>query len=274
MNRLLENRCAIINVIGDRTITSATTAKKLEILEGQWVVIESLVKCLKPIYIVTTLFSSQNNYPVSIVRPLIQKLIEKHLSAKITDDTIIQQFKNMVEVQLKRRFFLEQDPNANNGQVLLPQIASFLDPRYKELDHELVCSRDVVRSKIKIILETTFPEMDNIEEQENYQQSALEYLYGEENDGLTNIIVQFQNYLAEPQIRFTLNPLEQWKTRGTKYPKLSELANKYLNIPATSVNSERCFSTAGNIVTAKRSTLLPDNINMLVFLYQNRNVIT
>ena len=55
-----------------------------------------------------------------------------------------------------------------------------------------------------------------------------------------------------------------------KYSILSSLAKKYLSIPATSVSSERCFSTAGNIVTAKRSCLLPKNVDMLIFLYQNR----
>lgn len=107
------------------------------------------------------------------------------------------------------------------------------------MDHELVCSKDSIRYEVKRILEITYPEIDNEEQNDNVQQSALEYLYEEENNGLSNITVQFQNYLSEPQIRFTLNLLEWWKTRGTKYPKLAEFANKYLNIPATSVNSER-----------------------------------
>lgn len=115
MDRLLENRCAVTNVIGDRTVTSASTAKILEILEWQWVLMESLVKCLKPIHIVTTLLSSQNSSPVSIVRPLIQKLNEKHFNPNIEDDELIQNFKNKVDVQLKRRFYLEWDPNMNNG---------------------------------------------------------------------------------------------------------------------------------------------------------------
>jgi len=40
-------------------------------------------------------------------------------------------------------------------------------------------------------------------------------------------------------------------------------------ITATSVSAERCFSTAGNIVTRKRASLSPENINLLVFLHQN-----
>ncbi|CAI6377512.1 unnamed protein product [Macrosiphum euphorbiae] len=101
----------------------------------------------------------------------------------------------------------------------------------------------------------------------------MEFLYGDEMIDMNDPKTQFQGYLAEPQLRFDLDPFEWWNTRTIKYPIISECAKKYLTIPATSVNSERCFSTAGNIVTPKRSCLLPENVNTLVFLYQNRHLI-
>ncbi len=57
----------------------------------------------------------------------------------------------------------------------------------------------------------------------------------------------------------------------SKYPLLSPLAKAYLSIPAnvTSVPSERVFSTAGDIVTAQRSQLLPEIVDMLIFLKKN-----
>ena len=62
-----------------------------------------------------------------------------------------------------------------------------------------------------------------------------------------------------------------WKDYHSQFPLLSKMARKYLYIPATSVSSERAFSTAGYIVNAKRARacLLPENVNMLVFLAQN-----
>ena len=68
-----------------------------------------------------------------------------------------------------------------------------------------------------------------------------------------------------------LQYFQQWSF--AKYPTIAELAIKYLAIPATSDTSERCFSTAGNIVTRKRTRLLPENVDTLVFLYQNRKLI-
>lgn len=58
----------------------------------------------------------------------------------------------------------------------------------------------------------------------------------------------------------------QWWKKQVDLPLLSALAKSYLSIPATSVSSERVFSTAGDIVTAKRSLRHPDHVDQLIFL--------
>lgn len=65
------------------------------------------------------------------------------------------------------------------------------------------------------------------------------------------------------------DPLIWWKEKEDKYPLLSRYAKQLLGIPATSVASERVFSTAGDVVTAQRACLSGDQVNMLVFLKQN-----
>ncbi|XP_025192630.1 zinc finger BED domain-containing protein 1-like [Melanaphis sacchari] len=103
---------------------------------------------------------------------------------------------------------------------------------------------------------------------------ALEFLFGDEvNCNQADSDIQYQNYLTEPQLKFDFDALEWWKTHTSKYPLIVALAMKYLGIPATSVSSERCFSTAGNIVSAKRSCLAPETVNMLIFLYQNKQLL-
>ena len=61
----------------------------------------------------------------------------------------------------------------------------------------------------------------------------------------------------------------QWWKKQADLPLLSYLAKDYLSIPATSVSSERVFSSAGNIVTAQRSLLHPDHVDQLIFLKKN-----
>ena len=62
------------------------------------------------------------------------------------------------------------------------------------------------------------------------------------------------------------NPLEWWQGREMYFPRLSKLATKYFCIQATSVASERVFSTTGDIVSATRACLSPEHVHALVFL--------
>ena len=67
------------------------------------------------------------------------------------------------------------------------------------------------------------------------------------------------------------NPLLWWKSHDHTYTHLAELARRRLTSPGTSVPSERLFSAAGNLVSAKRNCLLSNNIDMLLFLNKNMN---
>ena len=80
---------------------------------------------------------------------------------------------------------------------------------------------------------------------------------------------EIQLYINEPQPDLEMSPIEWWKLTSCRMPLLSQLARKYLCVCATSVASERTFSTGGNIVNKKRSALKPALVNQLVFLAKN-----
>ena len=63
-----------------------------------------------------------------------------------------------------------------------------------------------------------------------------------------------------------------WKAHHKTYTLLAKLAKVYLGIPATSVPSERGFSTAGDIVTAQRSALNAENVDKLIFLKKKKTL--
>ena len=50
---------------------------------------------------------------------------------------------------------------------------------------------------------------------------------------------------------------------------MTTLARFVLCTPATLTPAERMFSAAGNIVTKKRASLLPSNVDALIFLNKN-----
>ncbi|CAL9695312.1 unnamed protein product [Knipowitschia caucasica] len=108
------------------------------------------------------------------------------------------------------------------------------------------------------------------------QKSAMAELFGEtfvslemDSKNLSVIIKEeVASYMAASGITADGDPLTWWKRNQSKYPHIAKLARyyMYLAVPGSSVPSERVFSTSGDIVTAKRSTLSPDNVDILVFL--------
>ena len=51
------------------------------------------------------------------------------------------------------------------------------------------------------------------------------------------------------------NPLKWWAVKKTSFPTVWLLAKYYLGIPATSANSERCFSYAGDLLDTTRTRM-------------------
>ena len=81
--------------------------------------------------------------------------------------------------------------------------------------------------------------------------------------------VEIDTYLSLERLRRKEDPLAWWRDHEKHLPKLARLAKKYLAIPATSVPSERVFSKAGQLVSARRANLNPKNVDMIIFLNKN-----
>jgi hypothetical protein len=82
LESMVKNRNAVTTVLGDRQVTQLRIAKKLELSEEDWGLIQQLVPLLRPLHLATEVFCNTKN-PVSVVRPVIISLIEKHLNGKL-----------------------------------------------------------------------------------------------------------------------------------------------------------------------------------------------
>ena len=76
-------------------------------------------------------------------------------------------------------------------------------------------------------------------------------------------------YKAEHVADLDSNPLKWWNNRKHTYPLITKLVKKMFSIVATSVPSERLFSCSGNVISERRSCLLPENADKLIFLHEN-----
>jgi hypothetical protein len=122
---------------------------------------------------------------------------------------------------------------------------------------------------------------------------AFEGLYGDDKDSESNngdddidvstIRIRCEHQLAAynllPSIKMKdsngnySDPLRHWKKTEAQSPELSQLAAKYLSIPATSAPSERVWSRAARVITAKRANLDPEVTSRMIFAQENVRLI-
>ena len=184
-------------------------------------------------------------------------------------------------------------------------LASSLDPRYKKLLFLPEEQRAAVYNRTQTslcelsdrALPPATPTVPNEEEDppEETPQSNFDFLsqfagdapsgeQSSEEDGSSEtlnqnnsrahrkIVAQYKAFLEEPaETNPKANPLVFWKSNASRYNLIVKGAKRFLSIPATSVPSESTFSTAGFIASKSRSSLLPENVDMLVFMRHNRH---
>lgn len=75
--------------------------------------------------------------------------------------------------------------------------------------------------------------------------------------------------MVKPLLKGLTNVVGWWKEHEKTLPLLASYARRFIAIPASSASSERLFSTAGNVVTARRYNLDPSTTEMLTFCQQN-----
>lgn len=85
----------------------------------------------------------------------------------------------------------------------------------------------------------------------------------------TTDLSEMERWKALKEIDISCDPLVWWKLNQIFYPVLSSLAKMYLAVPASQATTERSFSAAGNICTAKRNSLSPQHVEKLTIFHQN-----
>uniref|UniRef100_A0A667X7B7 HAT C-terminal dimerisation domain-containing protein n=1 Tax=Myripristis murdjan TaxID=586833 RepID=A0A667X7B7_9TELE len=87
------------------------------------------------------------------------------------------------------------------------------------------------------------------------RRSAYAVLMGENYTTRSNNDVEKEvdSFLKDPPPRLDCSPTAWWKVNEGRFPRLANLARKYLCIPGTSVPAECVFSAAGLTVNRLRT---------------------
>ena len=269
--------------------------------EGEeWSIIDELIKILEPFQEATEVMSTEKFPSISSVKPLLYKLLEKTLMVNSDDKAVTKSMKEVVKADLSSRY------QTNTIKNLL-DIAAILDPRYKELpflsnaetkdifDHleqvliAMNLSQDTEDSQ-QIQLDSDEDDQNSPSErpakrpknselsEESQKETRFSKLLGDlfhnetvpQRLAITDKVTrEISLYKAERTADLDSDPLKWWNDRKHTYPLITKLVQKTFSMVATSVPSERLFSSSGNIITEKRSCLLPENADKLIFLHEN-----
>ena len=304
VERFLKQQVAVLATLTDENIKKQHEAKSLQAcsLLGQDEVrhCEEFLHLMEPLYQATLALSADQYPTLGLMFPLLQKLKVLY-SPQETDNTFQTKIKSAILKDLDKRYLSE---------ALLEYLeeATVLDPRVKDkapgaawdrLKGKLMTLPTAQDVQVKpdpdlpqpptVQNEPDLPELPQIKTESQdpapppkRQKSALSFLIDEDDDIEISKVEpplskqelidrEINMYRCENKLPSKASPLQYWKTNQLKFPLLSRLVKVYLCAQASSVASERVFSTAGDIVTATRSCLEPQHVDHLIFLKKNFN---
>lgn len=172
-------------------------------------------------------------------------------------------------------------PTLVTAEVLIPSI---LDPRFKSLDfvsseqkimteqhlHQLFKQEKEKQNKASNTPNTSETDVSN-NSRSRKRKTLMERLAKDSVAAAPDNEVS--EYLQMHEIPIKSDPLIWWNEKKDKFPILSNLAQKYLAVSATSTASERLFSDAGNLLTNKRTCMKPKLFKKIMFLKRNASML-
>lgn len=240
--------------------------------------LEDFVESTKLMEEVTKNLSGDKYTTASSILPLLRK-IKKNLQIKEADRQLVKEIKKEILSALEERYF-----NCNNLMDFLT-LATVCDPRFRlnYVENKDEVEKVVVSNMLDIYEHNV--NISNNTATEKIEKCGLEKLLDSDEDdneveAVDDISLparkaenEFKNYLSMPKVHLNADPLNWWKSHEASFPSLKVLSKKFLAVQGTSVPSERVFSAGGSVICKNRTSLLPKNAEMQVFLTQNKTFI-
>ncbi|WAR31459.1 ZBED1-like protein [Mya arenaria] len=238
--------------------------------------LEAVMCVLGPLKTITTIMCDARHPTISLVLVFKNKITSAMVISE-NDSDLIKAMKGAIRQDMTKRY----------TQVEVEEfmwMCTALDPRFRSLPDlsnaatpststatalpALPGMTDENANKVDLAIEVT------TEPDQKRQKTGMEALLGDVyithiEPGISTVECLYrevEKYRSEIASPLDTDPQVWWRSHENDYPNLSRLAKHTLHIPATSVASERVFSVAGDVVTATRSRLAPDMVDVLVFL--------
>ncbi|XP_071371643.1 E3 SUMO-protein ligase ZBED1-like [Centroberyx affinis] len=287
LDQLVEQRWPVTAVLSDPSITKKGD-RTLDLTADQWKLAQETAEVLGPLITLTELLSQEENLSLSATVPMLFNLKKRHLSPEEDDSPAITEIKTTLVTEIDSRWqLLSLEPSS------IYLLSSALDQRFKQLKFLDKEKKDLVYIEVVRLAEhlnqrqtvrevegdlaasheeeeTAMPPPNKKKHQEivsMLMQTDSDDEEEEEHDG-DSAKKEMEQYLRDTT-KVQSGPLAWWKQNSDRYSKLAFAAKHCLCVPATSTPSERIFSKAGYVVNKTRSSLLPENVDKLIFLAHN-----
>uniref|UniRef100_A0A1B0DG64 Uncharacterized protein n=1 Tax=Phlebotomus papatasi TaxID=29031 RepID=A0A1B0DG64_PHLPP len=192
------------------------------------------------------------DYPTLHLPILWQIKLKKHLNVCTEDSTIIRTLKNEAAENLART------PDFH----ILYYAAVFLHPKLKNLTmlskEEKLKTIQYIEDEIENFRDEDVDQEQEVMEISESKKSRLDTVSSFYEPSQLREIEKYKSILVGDDEDFSM--LKWWDSQKNILPKLHKMANFIYSIPASSAPSERLFSTTGNIISDKRSSLDPEMI--------------
>ena len=235
--------------------------------------LQDAVSLLAPFEAITTEISSEKYVSLSKIIPIVRSLHKLTVASKSKSA-----LREKLIANTAHRF-----GTVESNHTLAA--ATFLDPRFKKLAFTQIplaneCEKHLLSEMGSVTLDDpredvndppiTNPDMSPASADDVWKYFDSKVIESRDTQTIqSECLVEIKQYLASNVIDRKNDPLQWWSDNKIMYKRLYVLASKYLCIPATSVPSERLFSKAGELISAKRSRLKEKNINTILFLNYN-----
>ncbi|KAM3912250.1 E3 SUMO-protein ligase ZBED1-like [Leptodactylus fuscus] len=284
---LLDLKWAILSILEEQG------AKNLS--DQHWKLLQDLVPMLKTIWIATAFLQEEQNASISSLMPCIHGIFTTVGQISEGTSSSIKAAAAQIRAEICQHWDMQDE-----GKLLTnpSAIASFLDPRFKELRFLKPWARGelhlIVRNMLSQMCEpcstrhSWMPSSCALEDSKETLQlpvqkdkglvavpeNVYDVLLGRDpTESMPEAHQQLESYIVEPVCKRSTDPLAWWNCNRHRFPTLARLARQYLVIPATAIKPDHAFSPVLDSLEKRRAALEPKNMNQILFLHQNKDLV-
>ena len=275
LESLGSQRCAANRVL-------SKLEKPIYLSSEEWDLLYKLIDFLKNFRDAVESFSSEKHATLS--NALVFRVeIENSLKRCENDHYIIAELKEKLLAALDKRFPISDemliatilDPRLHNFPRLLDELTKRKTTKFDLLKTEIikVASNVVISKPVKT-------DSQSSQTKKKKEPSVLSKLIHKHSSNSS----ESNDFRDEEMHKYFLTTIPEddiddfdlllfWKNNCKSLPYLAELSKKYLCIPLTSTSSERAFSYAGILISAKRRSLGPSVVEKTLFIHDNYSLV-